>query len=458
VPVARFRGSALRNPVFAIVAIASTVLAATLISAGTGAAAVAAHLVAPKPTSTAASPEAPDPHPPLGGVAPDGTVPGGPLLDHRDVIVAHGAPKLPKNLTAQSWILVDLDSGSVLAARDPHGRYQPASIQKIMTAVTLLPKLPGNKVVTVSPAAANTEGSAVGLLAGARYTVDELFAALILVSGNDAAQALAEANGGVAKTVSQVNAEAQTLGAYDTVVQTASGLDGWQQLTSAYDMALFLRAAVNDARFVQYDQLRSASFPAKASKYGKVGGYEFDNQSLNFFDTVPGALIAKTGYTDAALHTYACATDRHGKRLGVIFLRAQRTPIDQFQQAAELLNWGYALRPGTPSVGTLAGPIPAATDSQGPAQSTSPSSDDQSPATGTHNDAAPLLSPSRSGSTAIDAPPALPPNNDSAASRTQSARRFRAANSAVTAAVAVALIVAVAGVTTWRRRTRRSRP
>jgi D-alanyl-D-alanine carboxypeptidase (penicillin-binding protein 5/6) len=316
--------------------------------------------LAPRPTSTAVSPSAPDPHPPAGGLAPNGAVPGGQQLADRGVIAPAGAPALPKNVGARSWILVDLDSGAVLAARDPHGRYQPASVLKLLTAITLLPRLPGTKLVTVSSRAAAAEGSAVGLLAGARYSVDQLFQALMLVSANDAAMALAEANGGVASTVAQMNAEILKLGGYDTLVQTPSGLDGWQQLTSAYDLALVLRAAVAQPRLLRYDRLPRATFPPKASRYGAVGGYEFDNQSQDFFDTVPGALLAKTGFTDAAQHTYLAAARRHGRTLGVILLRDQRVPLDQYQQAAELFHWGFGL-PGTVNpVGTLAGPIKAA--------------------------------------------------------------------------------------------------
>lgn len=316
--------------------------------------------VAPKPTSAALSPGAPDPHPPAGGLAPDGTVPGGARLAGRGLILPARAPALPKGIRAQGWILADLDSGAVLAARDPHGRYQPASILKVLTAITVAANLPGRRVVTVSPAAATAEGSAVGLLAGARYSVDQLFAALLLVSANDAAIALAQANGGVARTVAAMNAEAGRLGAYDTVVQTPSGLDGWQQLTSAYDMALILRAFVHQPRLVAYDRLPSATYPAKRSRYGHVGAYQFDNQSRSFLGTVPGALVVKSGFTDAARHTYLAAARRHGRRLGVILLRDERQPVDQYQQARSLLDWGYALKPGVKPVGVLAGAVPAA--------------------------------------------------------------------------------------------------
>jgi D-alanyl-D-alanine carboxypeptidase (penicillin-binding protein 5/6) len=271
----------------------------------------------------------------------------------RGILVPVGAHALPKGIAAKAWIVADLDSGDILAARDPHGRYQPASILKTLTALVLLPQLPGNRMVTVTPAAAHAEGSAVGLLAGGRYSVDQLFQALFLVSGNDAAAALAEANGGVSRTVQQMNAKAADLGASDTVVQTASGLDGWQQLTSAYDLALILRAAVNEPRLVAYDRLRSASYPPKTSKYGHVGKYQFDNQGLSFLGSVPGALMAKSGFTDAARHTYLCAAKRNGHRLGIVFLRDERVPLDHWQQAAALFNWAFALPVGTKGIGAM---------------------------------------------------------------------------------------------------------
>jgi D-alanyl-D-alanine carboxypeptidase (penicillin-binding protein 5/6) len=351
-------------------------LAATLTIAGLLAAATpaAAAPPAPRPTSTALSPEAPDPHPPRGGLAPDGSAVGGARLLSRGVVVPAHAPALPTGLTAQAWVLSDLDTGEILAARDAHGRYQPASILKILTSLVLLPKLPGRRIITASATAANTEGSAVGLVAGGKYRIDTLFQSLLLMSGNDAATALAEAAGGVPATVAAMNAEAVRLGAYDTYVQTPSGLDGWQQLTSAYDLSLFLRAAVDTPRLLAYDRTPTATLPAEKVGTQSWGPVPLYNQSQNFFDGVPGALLAKTGYTDAALHTYMCAATRNGRRLGVVFLRAQRAPTDQWQQAATLLDWGFHLSAGR-SVGDLAGtvtPTPSSSASSGSPASASP--------------------------------------------------------------------------------------
>ena len=78
-----------------------------------------------------------------------------------------------------------------------------------------------------------------------------------------------------------------------------------------------------------------------------------DNQNVQFLTTVKGALVAKTGYTDAAQHTFAGVIERNGHRYGVVLLRAQRYPDDQWVQATKLVDWGLALPKGTPPVGHL---------------------------------------------------------------------------------------------------------
>ena len=362
-------------------------LAALALLAGVTAAPAGASPVpppAPKPTSGARSPEAPDPHPPLGGRGPDGSATGGAALLRRGLILPAGAEPLPKDVTAQAWVVADLDTGAVLAARDPHGRYQPASIQKLLTTVTLLPRLPGDRAVVVSKRAANTEGSHAGLVAGGHYTVDDLFRGLLLVSGNDAAEALADAAGGRAETVRLMNAEARHLGAYDTYVQTPSGLDGWQQLTSAYDMTLILRTALDQPRFLAYDRVAVTHLPAQPRRH--LGRLELDNQNELFLTTVKGALAAKTGFTDAAQHTFAGAIERDGHRYGVVLMRAQRWPLDQWQQAVRLVKWATRLPAGaavgrlvTPAVDApRASPVAATSSSASATPSPSPTPADDS--------------------------------------------------------------------------------
>lgn len=367
--------------------------------------------VAPTPTDAGRSPAAPDPHPPLAGRAPNGAVAGGDALLSRGVIKPAHTPKIPADVGAQAWVLADLDSGDILAARDPHGRYQPASILKMLTALTVLPNLPGDRQVTVSRTAAHAEGSSVGLLDGATYSVDELFSALMLVSGNDAATALAEANGGISTTVAQMNQKAEQLGMYDTFVETPSGLDGWNQLTSAYDMAEVLQQAVHNDRLKAYDRQLDRQFPLKKNGHGGViPAFTFSNQSQEFLTTVPGALLSKTGYTDAAQHTYLAAVHDHGRNLGVVFLRNQRWPLDQWQQAVKLFAWADSLKPGTPPVGHLDGPISAEAPVAGRSLPAQPQQVVPTPS----GVAAPLLSLAPDGTPKLAASAASTPHHGSA--------------------------------------------
>ena len=308
--------------------------------------------LAPRPTSTANSPQAPDPNPPRGGIGPLGEPVGGARLLTRKVIAPAQTPALPQGINAQSWILVDLDNGNVLAARDPHGRYQPASIFKTLLSITVLPLLPAHKVI-IAAGTEHAEGSAAGLVDGGKYTTDELFEALLLVSGNDAAAALATAAGGISHTVDLMNKNALALGAYDTYAQTPSGLDGWQQLTSAYDMALFLREAVNMPRFIEYDEKPTVTLPPVTVPGASYGSVQLQNQSLQFLTSVPGALVVKTGFTDAARHTYLAAMKRGDRRIGVVLLRGQQYPMGMREQAVALMNWGLALPSATQPVGRL---------------------------------------------------------------------------------------------------------
>ena len=107
------------------------------------------------------------------------------------MVDAPGSAPLPK-IGAASYLLADLTTGEVLAAKDPHGRLRPASTLKILTALTLLPELDPAAVYTAQWEDANAEGSRAGLVPDATYTVHNLFQALFLVSGNDAASALAQ--------------------------------------------------------------------------------------------------------------------------------------------------------------------------------------------------------------------------------------------------------------------------
>jgi len=326
----------------------------------------AADDVRPTVDPTAPTPTSPYPDRPPQGHGPDGDTVGGPELGTRGLVVADGAPPLPDGLTAAGWLIADAGTGDVLAARDPHGRYYPASTLKTLTLLTLFPLLDPNQVVVGTAEDENAEGSRVGLVAGGQYPVSLLFQALILQSGNDAANALARAAGGVDVTVAAMSETARTIGAYDTVVGTPSGLDMAGQSSSPYDLALIFRALIADPGTAAVLATPSAQMPPVE---GRSPGYQIQSQNP-LRTTYPGDLGSKTGFTDAARHTFVTAAERNGRRLVVSVMDSENLPMRPADQARLLLDWGFALPAGTHGVGRLVSPgevtaAPSATDATG---------------------------------------------------------------------------------------------
>ena len=140
----------------------------------------------------------------------------------------------------------------------------------MLTAITVLPRLDPDAVYTAQSADANAEGSRVGIVPDATYTVHQLFQGMFLMSGNDAASALANAAGGQRQTVARMNATAKGLGALDTTARNPSGLDAPGQYTSAYDLALFARAGLARQDFRDYVTTVKTEFPGKMPKKGKT--------------------------------------------------------------------------------------------------------------------------------------------------------------------------------------------
>jgi D-alanyl-D-alanine carboxypeptidase (penicillin-binding protein 5/6) len=284
------------------------------------------------------------------------------------LVLPVNAPLPPAGISATSWLVADADSGEVLAARSPHARHRPASTIKLMTALLVAEQLPLNRVVVATQADADQEGSKAGLGPGGRYTVRQLLTGLLLVSGNDAAHALAVQLGGVAETVEQMNKLAAGLGALDTRAATPSGLDGPGMSTSAYDLALMFREVLNRPVLTELLGTRQARFPG----FGERPGFVLSNDN-KLLRNYPGALGGKTGFTDDARHTQVDAAQRGGRRLIVILMRGEQRPVPMWEQAARLLNYGFALTPGRP-VGQLVdgtAPLETAGPAPGPTEATS---------------------------------------------------------------------------------------
>ena len=300
------------------------------------------------PSASAAKPSidsaAPTPTaPPATGVAqghgPAGVTIGGPELDTRGLVTYQGAPALPAGLNAHGLVVADVGTGEILAAQDPHGQYYPASTLKTLTFIALYPHLDPNQVLTATYEDATVEGSRVGIVEHGNYTIGQLWTALMLQSGNDAAQMLTTAAGGPAKALELMNKKAESLQAFDTLAGTTSGLDIAGQTSSPYDLALFMREIINTPELRAITSQPLGQLPPQPPKYPTP--LNFGNQN-HLLLSYPGTIGGKTGFTDAARHTFVAAAERNGRTLVVSLMQAEHQPMPTWQQAAALLDWGYA--------------------------------------------------------------------------------------------------------------------
>lgn len=243
----------------------------------------------------------------------------------------------PPAVGAKSAVLVDASDGQVLWEKDSHRRRAMASTAKILTALVVLEKTKPRDVVTASPRAeAVGDGdplvTQLNLKAGEQLTVEQLLYGLLLPSANDAAVALAEhVAGSVERFADLMNDKARKLGAKDSHFTTPNGLDDPRQYSSAYDLALFTRAALRVAAFRKIVGTRSHSIPATGSSGPRP--LENRNQLLGRF---PGAIGVKTGQTVAAGKSLVGAAKR-GREERIAVVLASPDPVSE---SGELLDYG----------------------------------------------------------------------------------------------------------------------
>lgn len=290
-----------------------------------------------------------------------------------------GAPGLP-SVSALSWVVADAVTGEVLAARAAHRPLPPASTLKTLFALTALPHHDGGERHTVSDAELTGIGegsSLVGVKEGYTYKVSDLWNGVFLSSGNDAVRVLAAMNGGWESTTRQMQEKARSLGARDTHVVSPDGYDAPGQVSSAYDLAVFGRAGLQDPLFIRYCSTRYADFPAGASSYGIAN----TNRLLTGADGVsryPGLIGIKNGYTSNAGNTLVVGARRGARTLVVSVMNPQGGGgFAVYEEARELLDWGFdaagrvqpvgSLLPAKPLRETDGGTVRAAARNTGPA-------------------------------------------------------------------------------------------
>lgn len=242
---------------------------------------------------------------------------------------------------ATSWLVGDLDSGELHEASGIDKRHAPASTIKLLTALALVEVLddPEQKVEAEFEDM-EIDGTKVGLVQKNKYSVNDLFHALLMSSANDAANALGRAAGGQDKAVELMNAKAAELGMTNTLATDTSGLDDVNQYTTAADLAKLAYAVCEDDYLMKVIGTEDYKFPGGTNPETKekFKGYPIQNHT-KIVGQVDGGLGLKNGFTRKAKGAYVAVAERDGKRVVSTLLGADNSSR---QIAVDLLEWDFA--------------------------------------------------------------------------------------------------------------------
>lgn len=271
-----------------------------------------------------------------GLAAPVPTAAPAPAANSAAATPAQSIAPQPPDIDAKAYVLMDANTGEVLAQKNMNDRLPPASLTKLMTAYVISGALKQGQIkpddmVTISEKAWKMEGSRMFVQVGTQVKVKDLLDGIIVASGNDACVAMAEQVGGTEGVFVQLmNQNAARLGMQNTHYTDSTGLPNPDHYTSAYDQALLTRAIVTDFpedytwykhQWIDYNNIRQPN----------------RNRLLWRDPSVDGL---KTGHTDAAGYCLVASALRNNMRLISVVLG---TPSDNSRtiDSQALLNWGY---------------------------------------------------------------------------------------------------------------------
>lgn len=235
-------------------------------------------------------------------------------------------------VSAKAAIVVDGVTGQVLYAKNPHKRLPQASTTKMMAAIVAIEKGNLSDTVVVSKKSADINGSSIYLEPGERLTFEQLLYGMMLNSGNDATDAVAEyVSGDTERFVALMNQKAQALGLKNTHYANPHGLPADDHYSSAYDMAMIARYALQNPTFAAIAATKTKELPGNKRIERRL--LVNHNKLLRYF---PGAWGGKTGYTSVAGKCFVGSAKRDGRYV----IEAILSDPDCWRDAENLLNYG----------------------------------------------------------------------------------------------------------------------
>lgn len=254
------------------------------------------------------------------------------------VVVPAGDASLPVALTgvnARGAVLMEAESGNVIFGQNENARLPMASTTKIMTALVALEALPLDTPVKITAESVGVEGSSVYLVEGEVLTLEQLLYALLLESANDAASAIAVAVSGSVEAFAEcMNKKAAELGLTDTHFVNPHGLDHEDHYTTAYELAVITRAALENETFRTICATERKTIPL----HGTEGVRLLLNHN-KLLDSYEGCIGVKTGFTKKTGRCLVSAAERDGVTLIAVTLNAP----DDWRDHTAMLDYGFGL-------------------------------------------------------------------------------------------------------------------
>jgi D-alanyl-D-alanine carboxypeptidase len=248
-------------------------------------------------------------------------------------VTARAAAEGPgRGVRARNAILVDAASGAVLWGRRSRTSVPPASLTKMLTALTVRASLDPDGQTVASRKAAMQPARRLAVRRGQRLTVEQALKALMIVSANDVAVMLAETSAGsVARFSRAMDAESERLGLRGSSWRNPHGLDAHGHRSTAFDLAVLSRAVLQDRWLARVVRLRRAAFTTPSGRRHTL------TARSRFLRGYRGAVGIKTGFTDDAGHCLAAAATRGGRTLIAVVLHSPDNAAD----AGRMLDWGF---------------------------------------------------------------------------------------------------------------------
>jgi D-alanyl-D-alanine carboxypeptidase (penicillin-binding protein 5/6) len=236
-------------------------------------------------------------------------------------------------IEAKAAVLMNAQTGKIIWEQNPDLLLPPASTAKILTALVVLDHRRTNDLVTIPSEAVRVSGANTKLRAGEKLTAGDLLHAMMLASGNDAAMALALHTAPTLDNfVGRMNQKAHRMGAVRSRFVNPTGMPHPQQLTTARDLALITKAALDNSELRTIVSSRTYAWTSRAWQ----GTIKNSNQLLSTYD---GAIGVKTGNTREAGYCLVAAARRAGPTYIAVVLKSGEKSV--WQDTTKLLDYGY---------------------------------------------------------------------------------------------------------------------